>query len=566
MRSSKICKQKLTVSKANYKGCPPRASLYGSFERISTAFAATVLLAFSTIISDQPLIALATGTPSPTGASPSNTKSETPEAASETLRHAAMEYAEACNFENARSKLEEDITGNQNADKTRLPESYLLLGNVYRLEGLYPEAREWTLRGVSGVEKIRPRDAKRLSAAYNYLALFYNSAGEFADSEQNARKALDCCAEAGLGKENEAMHRVVLANALRQQGKYKEALPELEKAVATLKSSETKSDKDNKDNKRLLAAAINNLGALFFWMGDYHRAMPLLQDGLKIRLDTLGENHPDVANSYLDLGCVEFRLGDTNAALDHLQDAHEIRLSKLGANHPETLSSAANLGVVLLSAGQTKRALELLSSAVETGKTVLGKKNPDLAQYEDDLANALAADKQFDQARAAQAESNQIRKAVFGSGSREFAGGLRSLAQIESAAGNKPACKNLLLRSIAIYTAIGQHPDPDLADTLDELGYFYTENNELENARQTFVLAIREKLKTGNSVSYATSLANLAELLHRMHHDAESAVMLKKAATAIETLPESLRDNPDCKAILERYKKSAKNGSPAGDP
>ncbi len=53
-------------------------------------------------------------------------------------------------------------------------------------------------------------------------------------------------------------------------------------------------------------------------------------------------------------------------------------------------------------------------------------------------------------------------------------------------------------------------------------------NNELENARQSFVLAIREKLKTGNSVSYATSLANLSELLHRMNQDAESAVMLKK--------------------------------------
>lgn len=42
------------------------------------------------------------------------------------LRIAAMDYAEACSFENARAKLEEDIALNQNFDKDRLPESWLL--------------------------------------------------------------------------------------------------------------------------------------------------------------------------------------------------------------------------------------------------------------------------------------------------------------------------------------------------------------------------------------------------------------------------------------------------------
>lgn len=482
-------------------------------------------------------------------------KSENKNSDSDALRRAAEEYAEACNFDHARAKLEEDIALNQSTDKNRLPESWILLGNVYRLEGLYPEARTWLLRGFNVLEKQRPADAHRLSAACNYLALLNNSAGEFAESEKNARKALDYSLEAGLGKENQAMHKVVLANALRQQGKYKEALVELEAALPILKTGTEKS---------LLATATNNLGALHFWMGDYQRASGILQDGLKQRLELYGENHPDVANSYLDLGCVEFKLGDLKTALEHLEEAHEIRLSKLGANHPETLSSAANLAVVLMSTGDNQRALELLKNAVEAGKSILGTKNPDLAQYKDDYANALCADKQYELARDIQMEANLVRKATFGANSREYAGGLRSLAQIESACGNKKAARQIIERSIAIYKASPQHPDPDLAESLDELAYMYVEGNELESARQTFVLAIREKLKTGNKISYATSLANLAELLHRMKQDAESHVMLKKAADAIQALPEAQRDNPDCKAILERYTK-AQNGSPAGD-
>lgn len=532
MHLSKTCKQLLTDSKANSKGCSSRASLIGLSILVYMSFAS-------------PAVFSSTFNATSDGSTPESKTDQSHATTSDTLRVAAMEYAEACNFDHARAKLEEDIALNHNFDKSRLPESWLLMGNVYRLEGLYPDAREWITRGVSAIEKLKPQDKKRLSAAYNYLALLNNSAGEFAESEKNARKAVNFSIEAALGKENEAMHRVVLANALRQQGKYKEALPELETAISILKNGE---------QKRLLAAATNNLGALYFWMGDYNRSLTLLQDGLKQRLLICGENHPDVANSYLDLGCVEFKLGEISTALDHLENAHEIRVSKLGANHPETLSSAANLAVVLLASGNVDRALQLLQHAVETGKTVLGLKNADLAQYEDDYANALAENRQFDLARATQADANAIRKSVFGVNSREFAGGLRSLAQIESAAGNKKECRSLLLRSISIYTDIGQNPDLDRAETLDELASYYAENDELENARQTFALAIREKLKTGNSVSYATSLANLSELLHRMNQEAESAVMLKKAAIAIETLSDAQKHNPDCKAILERYK------------
>lgn len=546
MQSSQTCncKHELTISRVQNEGCPTRASLIVSL-------AIGLLVASFNCVSQEPVLA---ATSSETLESAS-VHAESQKSGSDALRQAAMEYAEACNFEHAKSKLEEDIALNQSSDKNRLPESWILMGNVYRLEGLYPEAKTWITRGVYALEKQKTTDPLRLSAAYNYLALFNNSAGEFSESEKNARRALSYSVEGGLGKENQAMHRVVLANALRQQGKYKEALTELESALPILK---------NGSERLLFATATNNLGALYFWMGDYQKALPILQDGLKQRLEIGGENHPDVANSYLDLGCVEFKMGDLKSALEHLEEAQEIRMSKLGANHPETLSSAANLGVVLLATGDIKRALELLKNAVEIGKTVLGNKNPDLAQYQDDYANALCADKQYDLARDIQNEANFMRKIAFGVSSREYAGGLRSLAQIESASGNKKVGRQLLQRSIAIYTAAAQHPDPDLAETLDELGCMYAESNELESARQTFALAIREKVKSGDSVSYATSLANLSELLHRMHQETESFVMLKKAAAAIESLPESQRENPDCKAILERYKK-AQNGSSAGE-
>lgn len=531
MRSSKTSKLQLTSFDFDSKGCSIRASLIG-----------VCVLLFAVSNLNIPINSAPISESSATADLMQTSQNST----SDELRRAAIEYCDACNFENARTKLDEDLALNQNHDKNRLPETYLLLGNTYRLEGMFGEAKTWTVRGLSSLEKMKPRDAKRLTSAYNYLALLNNNAGEFSDSEKNARKAIALSNEAGLGQENEAMHKVVLANALRQQGKYEEALKELTAAISVLK---------NNGDKKLFATATNNLGALYFWMGDYQRALPIVQDGLKQRLSLFGETHPDVANSYLDLGCIEFKQGDFESAIEHLTDAHEIRLTKLGANHPETLSAEANLAVILLTTGDSTKAVELLKHAVEVGRNVLGNKNPDLAQYADDYANALAASKQFDEARNILSESLAVRKSVFGAGSREYASGLRSLAQIELSAGNRKASHQLINKSINIYLVLNRRPDLDYAEALDELANVYVESNQLNAARQTFALAVREKFKSGNSLSYAISLANLSELLHRMKNDAESVVMLRKAAATIETLPEGQRNNPDCKVILERLSK-----------
>ncbi len=270
-------------------------------------------------------------------------------------------------------------------------EEKIAAGEHDRRHGNYPQALRQIKLGLSQIQNSKNPSPERLAAAYNYLALLNNSMGQYADSEQNARRALSLGRQAKLSENILARHRVVLANALRQQGKYPEAQSNLEKAIATVKTSN--------GDKELFATATNNLGALYFWMGSYQQAITILKRGLALRLaiaagdkGNLDKENLDIANSYLDLGCTEFKLGQNAKAREHLSLALEIRKNKLGDDHPETLNAMANLAALLdarEAEPDSQKSLNLLQQVVKSGGKKLAADHPDLIRYQQEYAEAL---------------------------------------------------------------------------------------------------------------------------------------------------------------------------------
>ncbi|HAX74953.1 MAG TPA: kinesin, partial [Cyanobacteria bacterium UBA11372] len=75
---------------------------------------------------------------------------------------------------------------------------------------------------------------------------------------------------------------------LYQQGKYAEAIPLAQRALAIREKALGSEHPD-------VAASLNNLGLLYIQMGNYAQAEPLYQRALAIREKALGSEHPDVA-------------------------------------------------------------------------------------------------------------------------------------------------------------------------------------------------------------------------------------------------------------------------------
>ncbi|MFN7909951.1 MAG: CHAT domain-containing protein [Microcystis sp.] len=160
---------------------------------------------------------------------------------------------------------------------------------------------------------------------------------------------------------------------LYQQGKYNEAIPLAEQALAIIKQQLG-------DNHPLTAQSLNNLAELYRVQGRYSEAEPLYNQALAISKQQLGDNHPDTAQSLNNLAALYRVQGRYSEAEPLYKQALAIRKQQLGDNHPDTATSLNNMAVLYQSQGRYKEAELLYKQALAIFKQQLGDNHPNTAQ------------------------------------------------------------------------------------------------------------------------------------------------------------------------------------------
>jgi eukaryotic-like serine/threonine-protein kinase len=117
--------------------------------------------------------------------------------------------------------------------------------------------------------------------------------------------------------------------------------------------------------------------------GKRELALPLLVEVWKGKKARLGPDHPDTLDSMNQLGVVYWELGQLDKSVPLFEELLKIREAKLGRGHPDTLQSVANLGVNYKDAGRLKEAIALLEEARRAAQ-----KNPELAWVSASLIDA----------------------------------------------------------------------------------------------------------------------------------------------------------------------------------
>lgn len=471
------------------------------------------------------------------------------------LEKKAEKELDACSWAEACATLTQLVALRSGGSKEKLADAHMLLANAYRQAGRFSECQRHldSARQLLGdAAKAASSAAGRWSAFYNYCSLLENNTGNFSKAESDARQALELARTAKLGSEAEAMQAVVLANALRQEGQYTEALTVLEPAVKSLAMA------THVQSQRLRATATNNLGALYFWLGDYAQAIPILEDGLKQRLALYPADHPDVANSYLDLGACEFKSGDLVKAKDHLARSLKIRQLRLGLAHPETLASEATLAVLLDAQGDFANAAQLLAHTVPAATKALGADHPDLAQYKDDYANVLSEQGRLLQARREIEDAQAIRARVFGNKSTEYAGGLKSFGQIELAANKSSEAASHLQAAAGLYAEkLSANPrlvrKQDYAETLSLLGAAYAGSQQWEPAATALARATKLYDDCPPSLTAAITAANWSEILQKLGKPEQARQALEQSIKVLDGCAGPERESAEAAQIRRTY-------------
>lgn len=165
-------------------------------------------------------------------------------------------------------------------------------------------------QAIKDYESLTPPDEDTAAQLRNNLAMIYKGLGKFALAEQHYLRSLETL-EAKRGRETEEV-----------------------------------------------ASVYNNLGGLYYTAGFPDQAKEMFAEALLIRMQLLGANHPDVAQSYCNLATANHELGEDSASIhnfekslaileQHLQDeavsyqAVSLDYISLLENHGEEKKAAA---------------------------------------------------------------------------------------------------------------------------------------------------------------------------------------------------------------------------------
>nr|WP_253881000.1 tetratricopeptide repeat protein [Microcystis aeruginosa] len=311
---------------------------------------------------------------------------------------------------------------------------------------------------------------------------------------------------------------------LYQQGKYNEAIPLAEQALAIIKQQLG-------DNHPLTAQSLNNLALLYQSQGRYSEAEPLYNRSLAIRKQQLGDNHPDTATSLNNLALLYQSQGRYSEAEPLYKQALAIRKQQLGDNHPNTALSLNNLALLYQSQGRYSEAEPLFKQALAIRKQQLGDNHSNTAASLNSLAALYYSQGRYSEAEPLYKEALAISKQQLGDNHPLTVAILNNLAELYRVQGRYSEAEPLYNRSLAIFKQQLGDNHPLTAASLNNLALLYLFQGRYSEAEPLYkeALAIIKQQLGDNHPDTAISLNNLAGLYESQGRYSEAEPLFKQA-------------------------------------
>ena len=337
---------------------------------------------------------------------------------------------------------------------------------------------------------------------------------------------------------------------LYQQGRYEEAIPLAQRALAIR-------ERTLGPTHPVTADSLNNLAALYDTTGAYAKAEPLYQRALAIREKALGPDHPDTAESLNNLAELYRRTGAYAKAEPLYQRALVIREKALGPEHPDTANSLDNLAALYKATGAYTKAEPLYQRALAIREKALGPDHPDTATSLNNLAALYDTTGAYAKAEPLLQRALAITEKALGPDHPDTALALNNLAALYDTTGAYAKAEPLLQRALAISEkALGpNHPDTALA--LNNLAalYFATSAYAKAEPLNQRALAIDERALAPNDPRTALPLNNLAGLYKATGAYAKAESLYQRALALTEKAlgPEHLNTAASLNNLAELY-------------
>ncbi len=425
---------------------------------------------------------------------------------------------------------------------------------IESLKSLAPESRPSASEALQSLCWIgeKPRRRNRMLAAGLALLLVAAGAGKYTwDLRQERDAAVRAQQEAELSRRQGDEIAGFLTDLFKVSDPG-EAHGSTVTARELLDQGAQRVRRDLREQPPVQARLLDTIGQVYFKLGLYGEARPLLEDALKIRRKP-GEDRLDLSFSLEHLALLDQAQNRPEAEGRYLE-ALWLREGKLGRRHPEVAKLLSNLGVLYGIRGEYPRAEGLFREALAIQEATLGPWHPDVAASLNNLAMSLNAQGDIRHAEPLLLRGLKIRERVLPPDHPDLAANLEALAVLYQDQRRAAEAEHLHRRALVIWEKVLGHDHPRTALILTNLANtLATEAGKGGEAEALLrrAIRIREKALGPNHPQLASSLRSLADLCREENRYAESEALYRRAlAIYAAAYPPA---HPERQALLKGY-------------
>ena len=370
------------------------------------------------------------------------------------------------------------------ADDVRIADAFIQQIELLTDEGGKPQAalERLSMTEVAVARAASPPQREELLIARSDIYLALARFDEALADIVATRTAI----ENRLGADSHTVGRVVSrhADVLWQMGRGREAI-ELDQRVLAIWIETLGPDHPK------VAQVHNNLGVHLEAVGRFDEARAAFERSLSIKERTFGPTSTSTAYALHNLGMVSDSQGRLDDAVAFSERALAIREAALGPDHPLVASTLTNLANAHRQNAQPEAALALQQRALAIRVAAHGDDHPAVASALATMANTLRDLGRLDEALAAATRSVAIREQALGPDHELLARSIDFLGNIEGARGNNRAACAAFARAAAILEKAHGPSFPDLTSPLTGLADCALLTGKLQDAIALAERAVR---------------------------------------------------------------------------
>jgi tetratricopeptide (TPR) repeat protein/predicted Ser/Thr protein kinase len=406
---------------------------------------------------------------------------------------------------------------------------------VLRLfEGANPEAsgsaqlsarelldRGWTAieRELGGQPDVQIELLDAVGEAYRQLGVYDRAEVLFERSLQIARDE--------SSRRESSQHRLLLARALRSQGRVRGDLGEYAAGEADLRDALARYRTALGANHAEVATTLGDLARLLDLRGEFAGAEAGHREALAMHRRLHGERDLRVAESLGDLGMILRRQADYAGAEPLLSQSLTLRRQLLPAQHPEIAYALTDLAQVRNDLGEYDSAEALYREALASMQTSLGDAHPSVALTMITLARVLKTRRDFDGARDLLLRALAIRREALGERHPSIALNLNDIGQTYLESGDLARAERYYREALDIYSA----DNPGRSMTVYNLGQVAEKRGDFAGAERQYraALAGQRKHYGDEHDRVAMQLNRLGIVLYRQGRLDEAEAAMRQA-------------------------------------